>query len=326
MKTTLHLRKRGYDPFFDFMKGICILCVIWLHCMPKLHQTGAVFWGSQAVPLFLFMQVFHALKGGRIRFPDWRKLSRRIILPYLATVALIVVLRSTIHGTFHFTLRAGPGAYYPFVYVQFAVLIPLFAWLARAFKGHFKIALLALTLLASIASELVASWFHVPNLVWIYLCARYLFIIGLAAFWMEGRIRLTLWTFLLSLASIYFLWLFRYAHFKCPPFFFDTPWSQCHWVCYFYPAFLCPFLLGTLYRKSSKCLKKVLIALGKASYEIFLMQMCTIAVLAPLFQSDKSWAYIVLAWTFSLGLGLAFHRLLGRTRRSHVCPIPPPGN
>ena len=93
MTTTLHLRKRGYDPFFDFMKGICILCVIWLHTMPKA-ETGAVFWGSQAVPLFLFMQVFHALKGGRIRFPDWGKLFRRIIAPYGVTLVVILLLTS----------------------------------------------------------------------------------------------------------------------------------------------------------------------------------------------------------------------------------------
>jgi peptidoglycan/LPS O-acetylase OafA/YrhL len=313
MKTSVHLRKSGYDPFFDFTKGICILFVIWLHSMPK-NQFGAVFWASQAVPLFLFMQVFHALKGGGIRFPDWRKLFRRIILPYVVTLVLICILRSSLQGKFHLTLRAGPGAYYPFVYIQFAVLIPLFARFARAFKGHFRTALLAATLLASIASELVASWIHVPNLVWIYLCARYLFIIGLAAFWLEGRIRLTPWTFLLSLASLCFLWLFRYAGFKWPPFFFDTPWSQCHWVCYFHPAFLCPVLLGMLYRVSFKGLKKLLIALGKASYEIFLSQMAVIAVLGSLFRANKSLACILLAWTLSLGLGLALHRLLDRKR------------
>ena len=313
MKMTIHLRRKGYDPIFDFMKGLCILCVIWLHTMPKA-ETGAVFWGSQAVPLFLFMQVFHALKGGRIRFPDWGKLFRRIIAPYGVTLVVILLLTSWAQGRFRLTLRAGPGAYYPFVYIQFAVLIPLFAWLARAFKDHFKTALLASTLLASIASELAASWLHVPNLVWIYLCARYLFIIGLAAFWLEGRIRLTPWTFLLSLASLYFLWLFRYAHFKWPPFFFDTTWSQCHWVCYFHPAFLCPVLIGMLYRISCKGLKKLLIALGKASYEIFLSQMAVIAVLGSLFRANKSLACILLAWTLSLGLGLALHRLLDRKR------------
>lgn len=320
MNTALHLRKSGYDPFFDFMKGICILCVIGLHSMPKAH-TGSVFWASQAVPLFLFMQVFHALKGERIRFPNWRKLFRRIIAPYVVTLLLILFLPSLIQRPFRFELRAGPGAYYPFVYVQFAVLIPLFAWLARVFKGHFKTALLVSTLLASIAAELVASWIHVPNLVWIYLCARYLFIIGLAAFWLEGRIRLTPWTLLLSLASIWFLWLFRYAHFKWPPFFFDTPWSQCHWVCYFHPAFLCPVLLGILYRISCKCMKKLLIALGKASYEIFLAQMAVIGVWEVCFPSGKSPAYIALVWTLSLGLGLAFHRLLGRRKsRPRNCP------
>ena len=183
MKTTIHLRRKGYDPLFDFMKGICILCVIWLHTMPKA-ETGAVFWASQAVPLFLFMQVFHALKSGRIRFPDWGKLFRRIILPYLATLAVIMVMTSFLRGKFRFNLRAGPGAYYPFVYIQFAVLIPLFAWVARAFKGHFRTAMLVLTFLAAVACELAASWLHPPTILWIYLCARYVFIIGLAVFWL----------------------------------------------------------------------------------------------------------------------------------------------
>ena len=154
-------------------------------------------------------------------------------------------------------------------------------------------ALLASTLQASIAAELVA-------------------------------IRLTPWTFLLSLVSIYFLWLFRCAHFKCEPWFFDTTWTQCHWICYFYPAFLCPFLLGTLYRKLPKLLKKPLITLGKASYEIFLMQMAVIALLAAAFHSGKSVPQVLLAWPLSIGLGLALHRLLSRPRRNRTRPVPLP--
>ena len=58
----------------------------------------------------------------------------------------------------------------------------------------------------------------------------------------------------------------------------------------------------------------MLIALGKASYEIFLSQMAVIAVLAALFRANKSLACILLAWTLSFGLGLALHRLLDRKR------------
>ena len=102
------------------------------------------------------------------------------------------------------------------------------------------------------------------------------------------------------------------------PWFFDTTWNQCHWICYFHPAFLCPFLLGTLYRKSPKRLKKLLIVLGKASYGIFLMQMAVIAVLAACFHSGKSVPQALLAWPLSIGLGLALHRLLGHPRRREV--------
>ena len=141
------------------------------------------------------------------------------------------------------TFRAGPGAHHPFVYIQFAILIPSFTWIARAFKT---------------------------------------------------------------------------------PFYFDTPWSQCHWVCYFHPAFLCPVLLGLFYRISFKGLKKLLIVLGKASYEIFLAQMAVIAVLGSLFRTNKSLTYILLAWTLSLGLGLVLHRLLGHLRRRRTATAAAP--
>ena len=163
----------------------------------------------------------------------------------------------------------------------------------------------------SVASEITASTLGFSTPQWKFLCARYLFIIGLATFWINGKVRLNKWTFILSILSIFFIWLFRYQGFKFEPWCFDTSWNQCHWFCYFYPAFLVAFILFRLYKSSAKWLKRAMIVLGKASYEIFLMQMTAITILKMYLNSKEEWLiYIPSVWVLSIVLGLCFHKLL----------------
>lgn len=319
MNCTTFLRTRGYDPFFDFMKGICILCVIWLHCMPFGEYTLAVFWASQAVPLFLFMQVFHALKGGkRPKFPSLKKLFKRIVFPFLMAITFVALFKVINHKHLAYSLlfKTGPGSYYPYVYIQFAFLIPILVWVAKKLNTSLKPTLIIITLFFSIISEILASVFGLSTTEWKFLCVRYIFIIGLATYWARGKVTLNIWTFILSLISIFFIWLFRYKGFKWEPWFYDTSWNQCHWLCYFYPAFLVVTLLAKLYECSKKWLKKAMIILGKASYEIFLMQMSVISVL-KLYLDPRQNAvlFIPSVWLLSIVLGLSFRKLLTKTNQ-----------
>ena len=65
-KALLTLRRDGYDPFIDFVKGVCIVLVVLTHCLPDIVQFYVLFplWGRPAVPLFLIIQVLHTYKEG----------------------------------------------------------------------------------------------------------------------------------------------------------------------------------------------------------------------------------------------------------------------
>ena len=81
----LVLKKDGYDPFIDFLKGVCIIFVIINHCMPEIimKYSGFMFWGVSAVPIFLLIQVFHAYKRGCNNTKvNYKKIWNKIALPF----------------------------------------------------------------------------------------------------------------------------------------------------------------------------------------------------------------------------------------------------
>ncbi len=47
--------------FIDFLKGLCIIAVVFTHNLPDSIMKGTVFiaWGGMAVPLFLLIQSYH---------------------------------------------------------------------------------------------------------------------------------------------------------------------------------------------------------------------------------------------------------------------------
>ena len=60
----IEFERTGYDPSIDYVKGLCILFVIWTHCMTReeLRLILFPFWGDAAVQIFLTIQVFHFFK------------------------------------------------------------------------------------------------------------------------------------------------------------------------------------------------------------------------------------------------------------------------
>ena len=59
METMIAFNKHGYDPFIDFLKGVCILFIILTHCFPEylIEYTQFDLWGRTAVPLLILLQV-----------------------------------------------------------------------------------------------------------------------------------------------------------------------------------------------------------------------------------------------------------------------------
>lgn len=58
------LQKDGYEPFIDFLKGVCIILVIITHTIPYEIEHYSLFeiWGRTAVPIFLIIQCYHVFK------------------------------------------------------------------------------------------------------------------------------------------------------------------------------------------------------------------------------------------------------------------------
>ena len=98
-------RRDSYDPFIDYLKGICIIFVIINHCMPEniMDSTAFFFWGVSAVPIFLIIQVFHAYKRElKNAKTNNKRLWKKIVWPFF--VAEFVIFVVFIIRDHHFTI------------------------------------------------------------------------------------------------------------------------------------------------------------------------------------------------------------------------------
>ena len=285
------LAKQGYDPLIDYLKGLCIIFVIINHCMPVkvMEYTAFFFWGVSAVPIFLIIQVFHAYKRGiNNAVLNYKKMWRRIVWPFL--LAEIVILLAFIIRNHHFTYNDilydtyrliksggyGPGAYYPFIYLQFAIILPVIAWL---FKSH-KPYLCIIFIIISQLSETACSYFHLPQLAYRLLFVRYIFLFYLGYLLAYKGFILNLYTFCVATICLAFSTYIVYSHHSFSPLLYDFVNRVCHWFCYIYIAYFLLFILKGMYFhvRSETVIRKYILKAGKYSYEIFLFQIVYFAI------------------------------------------------
>lgn len=287
----LVLKKNGYDPFIDYLKGICIVFVIINHCMPEsiMENTGFFFWGVSAVPIFLLIQVFHAYKKGvKNAKHNYNRLWKKIVWPFF--VAEFVIFVAFIIRDYHFTFNYiindalsliksggyGPGAYYPFIYLQFAIILPLITWAFKSRKSY----LCFVFVIISQLSETACSYFHMPQLAYRLLFIRYIFLFYLGFLLAYKGFILNLYTFCLASICLVFSTYIIYSHHNFVPILYDFVNPACHWFCYIFIAFFLLFLLRIIYNNfdSVPILKIYVLKAGKYSYEIFLFQIVYFAI------------------------------------------------
>ena len=290
---TLTLSQQGYDPFIDFLKGVSIVCVILNHCLPLwlMDWSAFFFWGVSAVPVFILIQVFHAYKSGTgsCRWNVCRVWSR-VLWPFLLCQLLIALLlllhdeawrsRQGVLGVLSLLIRSGgigPGAYYPWIYAEMALLLPLVAPLAgcRRLQGW---RLCLLFVIVSQAAETACAVFAMPQLAYRLLLVRYIFLIYLGYLLATRGLVLdwrTLTAASISLAvSAYIVYGQPHLH----PLLYTFVNPVCHWFCYLYVAYLLLFILRGVYcRLPRGRLRGVLLWCGRYSYELFLLQMICFA-------------------------------------------------
>lgn len=276
---------KGYDPFIDFLKGICIILIILTHCIPPELKLaiGFPFWGSIAVPIFLIIQVFHFYKKGvDAAKTDFYKVWRRVVRPFFIVEFVLFALwlyndfltNAFALPTFKesiFMLAGGPGSYYPWIYIQFAFFLPFF-------KSLFKFRLiytLIIFIILSQLSEIVCKLSDMPEWIYRLTFSRYIFLVFLG-FLLATKGYVLKWTTLLmsviSLASVFF---FTYTTIDCAPFFYNVEaWSTCHWMCYIYISFLVIVGLKFVFLfLQNKVIITHIKLIGIYSYEIYLFQL-----------------------------------------------------
>lgn len=258
--TALTFNKVGYDPFIDFMKGLCIISVVLTHSIPYEWQQAIGFplWGAQAVPIFLIIQSFHYLKREQLPSINWRKIIKRIIFPFVLvqTVMISVIIVRYLLGsgvlstplkTLFYSGGNGPGSYYFWIYLQFAfILLPIFGKLQNKFH-HKSWVWLILFALVSEVLEIVCSFTNITQGLYRLLAIRYVFLIYGGYVWAQNEIRINWKTISLSIFSLIAIMLFQYKGLKCEPWVYDTGWSYFHWFCYFWAIYLLVYILNWLY-------------------------------------------------------------------------------
>lgn len=280
----IEFNKVGYDPQIDYIKGLCILFVIWTHCISR-YELGIMlfpYWGDTAVPIFLLIQVFHYYKKGTdFRMPSSFKLWKRILLPFIIMIALMFLTQFFIYydvtgGAFSPSLywdKRGPGSYYIFIYLELAFIIPLFAPLFKRLPIKW---LFVIFVILSQLIEFGASITHCPDNIYRITFFRYTFLIFIGYLLASRGLELNHQSILGGIISMVFLYLFAYTGLNMEPIFCThlNLWPLCHWVCYIYIAYFFLTLLKFAYSKTSKYkgFKRCILIIGKYSYEVYLFQ------------------------------------------------------
>ena len=284
-KVLIDFKRTEYDPVIDYIKGLCILFVIWTHCMTREELSLILFpfWGDTAVPIFLIIQAFHCYKkNSDARIPDIKKLWFRILKPYLILLGCTFILDYFIYfqdtnGTFdlhlYWQLR-GPESYYIFIYIQFAFILPL---LRPIFNKISQKWYFLLFLLASQISEFVFSIANCPDNIYRLTFFRYIFLIYLGYLIAQEGIEINKKIIPVIILSVIFIYIFCYTSYDLRPIFCTNHnfWPLCHWVCYFYIVYcVIGFMKNSYGRMADNNLRIVNLIkkIGKYSYEIYLFQ------------------------------------------------------
>lgn len=281
----IEFNKVGYDPQIDYIKGLCILFVIWTHCISR-YELGIMlfpYWGDTAVPIFLLIQVFHYYKKGTdFRMPSSFKLWKRILLPFIIMIALMFLTQFFIYydvtgGAFSPSLywdKRGPGSYYIFIYLELAFIIPLFAPLFKRLPIKW---LFVIFVILSQLIEFGASITHCPDNIYRITFFRYTFLIFIGYLLASRGLVLNKYTIFGGIISAIFIFIFTYTTINLEPLFCThlDLWPICHWICYIYIAYLFLAFLKYTHAKLSSffpAITSYIERIGKYSYEIYLIQ------------------------------------------------------
>lgn len=298
------------------------MCVLFGHTFIFLDEVGYALWAGMQVPLFVLIQSFHAFKQERGDI-NIKKIFRRVFLPFLIVQILTICLallftKYTWNSLINKMLSNGgfgPGAYYPWIYIQVAFILPFFHFL---FQKCNKLKAFLITFVLCEGLEVLLSVIDFPDSAYRLLFIRYIFLFVLGWIWVKEGVKVNWLSIVLSIISLITIIYFEYYSTNDEPWFYLTNWKYHRWPCYFFVSHGLVVLLYILWCriKQFKSLQKCVTALANASYEIFLVQMMTLFFFhsnALSFIGDKIIQYfiwLIIVWIISIAGGIVFHMLI----------------
>ena len=294
MKSRVIVINETYSEFIDVLKGVAILFVLLNHTIPTdiKKYIGFDLWAGLGVPLFLLIQSFHFFKKKDYAGIHYSRILTKLIIPYLIAQISVFVIKCTlgvtmkdIFGDFCESLGFGPGEYYIWIYLQFLLLLPFVGWV---FKSLSQKHVWIISIICCMALEIFCSYTIDDDHVYKFLFFRYSFILFLGYLWGKYGIVLNMVYMLLTFVSIVSIIVFDYIGMDLEPIFYNSlEWKCFHWIIYFYPFALLPFILRKIYLALPEYLKSVLISMGRNSWYIFCLQIVVFS-----FMSKKVFRFI----------------------------------
>lgn len=185
--------KDTHIDWIDGAKGVAILSVILLHCLPCLREIGWIWHIGQAVPVFLFITAylismrFESLQT----YFQWERLAKmlkKVFVPFvfvflIQLVCLALIDRLPSLKTIVKTGGIGPGSYYIWLYLQAWVIIPFMVKLVR--KLPIWVSMLIMLVVSIIAEYVFVPIEGIEYIGELYrlLPIRYLMVLYLGCIW-----------------------------------------------------------------------------------------------------------------------------------------------
>ena len=310
----MNVAERNYN--LDYIKGVAILMVIVFHCLMSYSMKfGGIFYIEQAVPLFLIVSaylVFEKLKlktsSGYFDKKIFLKVVKRIFVPFIIFEIVIVLISLVKHNfsVFGFIISGGigMGSYYPWLYLQYWLLLPFLFSLLIKFNKWGGVILIFGTIICSVLFYSIVYLIghrSIVDAVWRLFIGKYIFTAYIAWLLLEIFFKLKYY-FPLIIMGIAYMFMHRYKIVNLQPWFYTTeafPWNGVNFPTYYYSGLLF-FVMYKLLPKFNTGIKKILQFLGQNSWEIFLGQMLFFAILPPRNSPIMALLTIPLAIGFSM--------------------------
>lgn len=267
----------------DALKGLAILAVLLLHSLdPAILGViyGKIHIG-QAVPIFVMITFYLSFLSMERRGEDImsyyslsriKKMVQRIILPFfvvlLVQCILLLVFSRLELRTILKSGGYGPGSYYPWIYLQVWLLVPVIYYLLKKCPVGGAV----IVYVVCVALNVLCSY-YCPDALWRLLVIRYLSLAVIAWIWMNfsefHRVGKGVVFLLGALSLAYLLWFVR---FDASPFIYNFSWKTQNYPVYFWSLLVVLFLIW-LIPKMPGVVRNCLVWLGVHSWEVFLAQM-----------------------------------------------------